>query len=135
MTARVSAIYLDGTYVLKASASDDVVIVLDHAVLRREPVARAGDGERARSRVLVDDTIKVQASVFGHHGRIVEARSRSVTRSPHASTASAVRRRCATTRPRLMHKALRKVLGAHVQPRRARWSTPSTPSTSRTARR
>ena len=73
--SRVTAIYIDGSPVQRARAGDDVVIVLDHTPFYAESGGQVGDsGElrNARSRVVVDDTLKIQASVFGHHGRIVE---------------------------------------------------------------
>src|SRR5512147_1705677 len=73
--SRVVALYLDGTSVQHARAGDDVVVVLDHTPFYAESGGQVGDrGElrNARSRVLVEDTIKVQAAVFGHSGRVVE---------------------------------------------------------------
>ena len=95
------------------------MIVLDHTPFYAESGGQAGDtGElrNARSRVLVEDTIKVQASVFGHHGRIVEGEVEvgdSLTARVDAERrVKTVRNHSAT---HLMHKALREVLGAHVQ--------------------
>ncbi len=117
--SQVTAIYIDGTPVRKASAGDDVVIVLDHTPFYAESGGQVGDsGElrNARSRVLVEDTLKVQASVFGHHGRIVEGEVEVgdgfVARVDAERRARTVRNHSAT---HLMHKALREVLGAHVQ--------------------
>ena len=117
--ARVTAIYLDGSSVPKAHAGDDVVIVLDHTPFYAESGGQVGDAGELRNpttRVLVEDTIKVQASVFGHHGRIVEgdvALGDSFTaRVDGERRAKTVRNHSAT---HLMHKALREVLGAHVQ--------------------
>ncbi|MBP6270397.1 MAG: alanine--tRNA ligase [Rhizobacter sp.] len=117
--AKVTAIYLDGTPALRARAGDDAVIVLDHTPFYAESGGQAGDtGElrNARSRVLVEDTIKVQASVFGHHGRIVEGEvevgDSFTARVDAERRVKTVRNHSAT---HLMHKALREVLGAHVQ--------------------
>ncbi|MBX9794891.1 MAG: alanine--tRNA ligase, partial [Burkholderiaceae bacterium] len=117
--AKVTAIYLDGTPALRARAGDDAVIVLDHTPFYAESGGQAGDtGElrNARSRVLVEDTIKVQASVFGHHGRIVEGEvevgDTFTARVDAERRVKTVRNHSAT---HLMHKALREVLGAHVQ--------------------
>jgi alanyl-tRNA synthetase len=117
--ARVTAIYIDGRPVNRATAGDDVVIVLDHTPFYAESGGQAGDaGElrNARSRVLVEDTVKVQASVHGHQGRIVEGEievgDAFVARVDAARRARTVRNHSAT---HLMHKALREVLGAHVQ--------------------
>jgi len=117
--AKVTAIYVDGTSVADAKAGDDAVIVLDHTPFYAESGGQVGDtGElrNATSRFLVEDTIKVQATVFGHHGRVVEgtiavgdALNAKVDGEQRAKT---VRNHSAT---HLMHKALREVLGAHVQ--------------------
>ena len=117
--SKVTALYLDGTPVRKARAGDDVVIVLDHTPFYAESGGQVGDtGElrNQRARVLVDDTTKIQASVFGHHGRIVEGEvelgDEFVARVDAERRAKTVRNHSAT---HLMHKALREVLGAHVQ--------------------
>ena len=73
--ANVTAIYVDGASVQQANAGDDAVIVLDHTPFYAESGGQCGDsGElrNATSRFLVEDTLKIQADVFGHHGRIVE---------------------------------------------------------------
>ncbi len=117
--SKVTAIYVDGTPVPKARAGDDVVIVLDHTPFYAESGGQVGDaGElrNQRARVLVDDTTKVQASVFGHHGRIVEGEvelgDEMIARVDAERRARTMRNHSAT---HLMHKALREVLGAHVQ--------------------
>jgi alanyl-tRNA synthetase len=117
--AKVTAIYVDGTAVVKARAGDDVVIVLDHTPFYAESGGQVGDtGElrNARARVVVEDTVKVQAAVHGHQGRIVEGElelgDTFVARVDAERRARTVRNHSAT---HLMHKALREVLGAHVQ--------------------
>jgi alanyl-tRNA synthetase len=118
-TSKITAIYIDGTPVTKAHAGDDAVIVLDHTPFYAESGGQVGDtGElrNARSRVIVEDTIKVQASVHGHQGRIVEGEIEIgdvvVARVNAEQRARTVRNHSVT---HLMHKALREVLGAHVQ--------------------
>ncbi len=117
--SHVSAIYVDGTPVTKAQAGDDVVIVLDHTPFYAESGGQVGDtGElrNARARVVVEDTVKVTASVHGHQGRIVEGEvevgDRVTARVDGERRARTVRNHSAT---HLMHKALREVLGGHVQ--------------------
>jgi alanyl-tRNA synthetase len=117
--SKVTAIYIDGSPVQRARAGDDVVIVLDHTPFYAESGGQVGDaGElrNARSRVIVEDTLKIQAAVFGHHGRIVEGEveigDEFVARVDAERRARTVRNHSAT---HLMHKALREVLGAHVQ--------------------
>jgi alanyl-tRNA synthetase len=118
-TSQVTAIYVDGTPVTRAKAGDDVVVVLDHTPFYAESGGQAGDtGElrNARARVIVEDTVKVQAAVHGHQGRIVEGEvevgDRFVARVDAERRARTMRNHSVT---HLMHKALREVLGAHVQ--------------------
>ena len=117
--ARVTAVYVDGSPVAAARAGDDAVIVLDHTPFYAESGGQVGDaGElrNASSRFLVEDTLKIQAEVFGHHGRVLEGQIK-----PGDALNARVdpERRQATMRnhsaTHLMHKALREVLGAHVQ--------------------
>ncbi len=117
--SKVTAIYVDGTPATKARAGDDVVIVLDHTPFYAESGGQVGDtGElrNARARVLVEDTIKVQAAVHGHTGRIVEGEVEIgdvfVARVDGEKRAKTMRNHSVT---HLMHKALREVLGGHVQ--------------------
>jgi alanyl-tRNA synthetase len=117
--ARVTAIYVDGTAATSATAGDDAVIVLDHTPFYAESGGQVGDtGElrNATSRVIVEDTIKVQAAVFGHHGRVVEGTVKVgdvlAARVDAERRAKTVRNHSST---HLMHKALREVLGDHVQ--------------------
>jgi alanyl-tRNA synthetase len=117
--AKVTAVYVDGSPVASAKSGDDAVIVLDHSPFYAESGGQAGDsGElrNATSRVIVEDTIKVQAAVFGHHGRIVEG---SISVGDVLTAKVDAERRAKTVRnhsaTHLMHKALREVLGTHVQ--------------------
>ncbi|HNW61378.1 MAG TPA: alanine--tRNA ligase [Piscinibacter sp.] len=117
--SKVTAIYVDGTPVTKARAGDDVVVVLDHTPFYAESGGQVGDtGElrNARSRVLVEDTVKVQASVHGHSGRVVEGELEVgdvfTARVDAEQRAKTMRNHSVT---HLMHKALREVLGGHVQ--------------------
>ena len=117
--SKVTAIYVDGTPVAKARAGDDVVIVLDHTPFYAESGGQVGDtGElrNTRARVVVEDTVKVQAAVHGHQGRIVEGEVELgdgfVARVDAEQRARTMRNHSVT---HLMHKALREVLGGHVQ--------------------
>ncbi len=117
--SRVTALYVDGSPVQQARAGDDVVVVLDHTPFYAESGGQAGDaGElrNGRTRVVVEDTLKIQAAVFGHHGRVMEGEIRVgdtfTARVDAVQRAHTVRHHSAT---HLMHKALREVLGAHVQ--------------------
>ena len=117
--AKVTALYVDGTPVTHAKAGDDVVVVLDHTPFYAESGGQVGDtGElrNLRARVVVEDTVKIQASVHGHQGRIVEGAVELgdvfVARVNGEQRARTMRNHSVT---HLMHKALREVLGAHVQ--------------------
>ncbi len=118
-TSKVVAVYVDGSPVASAKAGDDAVIVLDHTPFYAESGGQVGDtGElrNATTRVIVEDTVKVQAAVHGHQGRVVEG-SVSVgdvftARVDGTQRARTMRNHSVT---HLMHKALREVLGAHVQ--------------------
>ncbi|MGC4075609.1 MAG: alanine--tRNA ligase [Rubrivivax sp.] len=117
--AKVSAIYVDGTPVTKAQAGDDVVVVLDHTPFYAESGGQVGDrGElrNGRARLVVEDTVKIQAQVHGHQARIVEGEieigDELVARVDAELRAKTIRNHSAT---HLMHKALREVLGGHVQ--------------------
>ncbi|GAA0762691.1 alanine--tRNA ligase [Ideonella azotifigens] len=117
--SRVVQVYVDGSPVDVARAGDDAVIVLDHTPFYAESGGQVGDtGElrNASTRVVVEDTMKIQADVFGHHGRVLEGEVKvgdTFTARVNAEhRARTVRNHSAT---HLMHKALREVLGTHVQ--------------------
>ena len=118
-TAAVTAIYVDGASVPSARAGDDAVIVLDHTPFYAESGGQVGDSGELRSatsRFLVEDTQKIQADVYGHHGRIVEGEIKLgdtlIAKVDAERRAQTMRNHSAT---HLLHKALREVLGAHVQ--------------------
>ncbi|MCL4759670.1 MAG: alanine--tRNA ligase [Rhodocyclaceae bacterium] len=117
--ATVLALYRDGTSVDELAEGDLGVVVLDHTPFYAESGGQVGDrGElRGPSGIFaVEDTQKIQAAVFGHHGVLrtgslrvgqmlgarVDAAARAATARNHSVT-------------HLMHKALREVLGSHVQ--------------------
>ncbi len=117
--AKITALYVDGTSVQEARAGDDVVVVLDATPFYAESGGQVGDtGElrNATSRMVVEDTFKIQATVHGHQGRVVEGRLQVgdtlAARIDADRRAQTVRNHSAT---HLMHKALREVLGTHVQ--------------------
>jgi alanyl-tRNA synthetase len=85
------------------AAGDDVVIVLDHTPFYAESGGQVGDtGElrNAAAGVIVDDTLKVQASVHGHQGRIVEGTVEVGDMLAARVDAERARARCATTASR-----------------------------------
>ncbi len=118
-SSHITALYVDGSPVDSVRAGDDAVIVLDHTPFYAESGGQVGDRGELRSgttRVTVHDTLKIQADVFGHHGSVVEGELKvgdvlSARVDAEARTHT-VRNHSAT---HLMHKALREVLGSHVQ--------------------
>jgi alanyl-tRNA synthetase len=117
--AKVTAVYVDGSPVPAARAGDDAVIVLDHTPFYAESGGQVGDtGElrNPRARLRVEDTVRIQAQVYGHEGRVLEGEIRVGdaldARVDLERRARTMRNHSAT---HLLHKALREVLGEHVQ--------------------
>ena len=117
--AKVVALYVDGTAVNEVAHGQQAVVVLDHTPFYAESGGQVGDTgvlANASVRFAVADTLKVQADVVGHHGTleqgvlrvgdVVKAEIDAVRRARTARNHSATH---------LMHKALREVLGSHVQ--------------------
>jgi alanyl-tRNA synthetase len=117
--AKVVALYVDGVSVKEAQVGQQAVVVLDHTPFYAESGGQAGDQgvlANAAVRFAVVDTLKVQSDVVGHHGTVeqgtlkvgdvVKAEIDTVRRLRTARNHSATH---------LMHKALREVLGSHVQ--------------------
>ncbi|CAE6784382.1 alanine--tRNA ligase [Paraburkholderia aspalathi] len=117
--AKVIALYVDGASVKEVSNGQQAVVVLDHTPFYAESGGQVGDQgvlANASVRFAVADTLKVQADVVGHHGTLeqgtlkvgdvvkaeIDAVRRARTERNHSAT-------------HLMHKALREVLGSHVQ--------------------
>lgn len=117
--AKIVALYVDGAPVETVQPGQQAVVVLDHTPFYAESGGQVGDAgvlANASVRFAVADTLKVQADVFGHHGTLeqgtlklgdtvraeVDAQRRARTERNHSAT-------------HLMHKALREVLGSHVQ--------------------
>ncbi|MEB2347561.1 MAG: alanine--tRNA ligase [Comamonadaceae bacterium] len=117
--ATVVALYFEGESVAELKAGQAGVVVLDTTPFYAEAGGQVGDQgalTAAGVRFAVHDTQKVKAGVFGHHG-VLESGSLQVGDALTAQVDGA--RRAATMRnhsvTHLMHKALREVLGAHVQ--------------------
>ncbi|MCG1041800.1 alanine--tRNA ligase [Mycetohabitans sp. B8] len=117
--AKVVAVYVDGLAVPSLQVGQQGVVVLDQTPFYAESGGQVGDQGtigNATARFAVFDTLKVQAGVVGHHGTLeqgelkvgdvvsarVDAERRARTARNHSAT-------------HLMHKALREVLGPHVQ--------------------
>jgi len=117
--ARVTALYVDGSAVTSVKAGDAAVIVLDNTPFYAESGGQVGDKGELRNetvRFVVEDTFKIQADVFGHQGELLEgelkvgdALNALVDSQQRADT---MRNHSAT---HILHKALREVLGDHVQ--------------------
>jgi alanyl-tRNA synthetase len=111
--------YVDGTAVNEVRAGQNAIIVLDMTPFYAEAGGQVGDvGELVGSggRFEVADTQKIQSDVFGHHGVVTtgsfEFGERITARVNVTRRTRAMHNHSAT---HLMHAALRKVLGAHVQ--------------------
>jgi alanyl-tRNA synthetase len=118
-SARVLALYKDGSPVTALNEGDLGVAVLDETPFYAESGGQVGDSGELRGDnaiFAVEDTQKIQASVFGHHG-VVKTGTLKVGDAVSARVNGAAR--MATMRnhsaTHLMHKALREVLGEHVQ--------------------
>ena len=114
----ILALYKDGTPVNELLEGEMGVVVLDHTPFYAESGGQVGDrGElRGAAGIFgVEDTQKIQAAVFGHHG-VVRTGKLAVGQGVAARVDVAAR--AATARnhsvTHLMHKALREVLGTHV---------------------
>ncbi len=119
--AKVVALYREGTRVEELKSGDTGTVVLDETPFYAESGGQVGDrGELVApgGTFSVDDTQKIQAEVFGHHGTLKVGRLKVGDRV-EARVDSALRRRTMRNHSvtHLMHKALRDVLGGHVQQR------------------
>ena len=122
LDARVAALYRDGTAVERLAQGERGVVVLDKTPFYAEAGGQVGDrGVLVRhamplSTFEVEDTQKIQADVFGHHGQVTKGELRvgdAVSAQVDAQLRQAVMFNHSATH--LMHAALRKVLGHHVQ--------------------
>ncbi|HXU41660.1 MAG TPA: alanine--tRNA ligase [Burkholderiales bacterium] len=119
VSGRVVALYKEGTSVRSLKAGEAGVVVLDQTPFYAESGGQVGDrGEivGAAGTFAVSDTQKIQADVFGHHGAL-KTGSLKVGDRVEARVDTALRERTMRNHSvtHLMHKALREVLGAHVQ--------------------
>jgi alanyl-tRNA synthetase len=119
LPARVVALYREGAQVGALKSGEVGTVVLDRTPFYAEAGGQVGDrGEliAAGGTFDVDDTQKIQSDVYGHHGRL---RTGTLKSGDAVEARVDTGRRAATMRnhsvTHLMHKALREVLGAHVQ--------------------
>ena len=116
--SHVIALYAEGVSVQELKAGQSGIVVLDTTPFYAESGGQVGDQgviKSAAAQFNVDDTLKIQADVFGHHGELTSG-SLKVGDTvdalvDEATRARTIRNHSAT---HLMHKALREVLGAHV---------------------
>ena len=115
----VLALYADGVKVDELKAGQAGIVVLDTTPFYAESGGQVGDQGvigAAGVRFEVEDTLKIQADVFGHHGVLSEGTLKvGATVDAQVDTVKrgrTIRNHSAT---HLMHKALREVLGSHVQ--------------------
>ncbi|MGH8751162.1 MAG: alanine--tRNA ligase, partial [Burkholderiales bacterium] len=121
LDSRVVALYVEGAAVERVTSGQRAIVVLDRTPFYAESGGQVGDRgmlfghSTPRASFKVEDTQKIQAEVFGHHGTLtsgelrigdsvraeVDLRLRNRTMHNHSAT-------------HLMHAALRQVLGAHV---------------------
>ncbi|WP_289005038.1 alanine--tRNA ligase, partial [uncultured Kingella sp.] len=119
LDATVLALYRDGEAVNELNAGENGIVVLDHTPFYAESGGQVGDvgfifsGE---NRFEVEDTQKIKAAVHGHFGTLVSG-SLKVSDSICAEVDNAVREAIMRNHSvtHLMHKALRDVLGTHVE--------------------
>jgi len=119
LPAKVAALYREGSQVQALKSGDSGTVVLDRTPFYAEAGGQVGDrGEIVASggTFEVADTQKIQAEVYGHHGTLrtgaLKAGDRVEARVDTGLRARTMRNHSVT---HLMHKALREVLGAHVQ--------------------
>jgi alanyl-tRNA synthetase len=117
--AQVVALYRDGTPVQQLQAGEAGVVVLNTTPFYAESGGQVGDEgliNAGATQFEVVDTQKIKADVFGHQGVLAQG-SLKVGDAVKAQVNTA--QRAATMRnhsvTHIMHKALREVLGSHVQ--------------------
>src|SRR5687767_6674951 len=119
LKAKVIALYREGARVDELQSGDAGIVVLDRTPFYAESGGQVGDrGELAgqAGTFAVEDTQKVQAEVFGHHGRQRTGVLR-VGDQVNAQVDTVARHRSMWNHSatHLMHAALRRVLGKHVE--------------------
>jgi len=116
---KVLALYKDGAAVDALHEGDLGVVVLDNTPFYAESGGQVGDRGELKGTggiFAVEDTLKIQAAVFGHHGVLKTGKlvvGQEVAAKVDVGSRLATGRNHSVTH--LMHKALREVLGQHVQ--------------------
>ena len=117
--ANVLALYKDGAAVNQLNEGEMGVVVLDNTPYYAESGGQVGDRgvlQSVHGIFAVEDTQKIQATVFGHHG-VVKTGTITVGNGVAAKVDVLARQRTMRNHSatHLLHKALREVLGDHVQ--------------------
>jgi alanyl-tRNA synthetase len=115
----VLALYKDGVAVNALNEGEIGVVVLDDTPFYAESGGQVGDCgvlQSVHGIFAIEDTQKIQATVFGHHG-VVKTGTLSVGNGVTAKVDLLARQRIMRNHSatHLLHKALREVLGDHVQ--------------------
>ncbi|GGE62565.1 alanine--tRNA ligase [Paenalcaligenes hominis] len=119
--ATVTALYVDGSAVEQINEGQEAIVVLDSTPFYAESGGQVGDTgvlQGATAAFTVQDTQKLLAQVFGHHGVVTQGNLKvgdSVQAQVDADHRQHTIRNHSATH--LMHKALKIVLGDHVQQR------------------
>ncbi len=115
----ILALYKEGVSVNALNEGELGVVVLDDTSFYAESGGQVGDSGELRNMhgiFAVEDTQKIQATVFGHHGVVKTGKltvgNGVVAKVDIAARSQTMRNHSAT---HLLHKALREVLGSHVQ--------------------
>ena len=117
--ASVVALYVDGTSVRQIVEGQTGIVVLDTTPFYSESGGQVGDQGFIGAEGVqfgVEDTQKIKSDVFGHHGTQTQGTLKvgdAVTATVDGERRHATQRNHSVTH--LMHKALREVLGTHVQ--------------------
>ncbi len=117
--AKVLALYREGSPVNELAEGDAGTVVLDETPFYAESGGQVGDRgvlQSTQGIFAVEDTQKIQAAVFGHQG-VLKTGSLKVGDELVAKVDMVARKRTMRNHSatHLMHKALREVLGDHVQ--------------------
>ena len=119
LPGKVVALYREGTKVPALRSGDSGTVVLDRTPFYAEAGGQVGDrGELVGSggTFEVADTQKIQAEVYGHQGTLKTGTLKVGDRvEAHVDAALRARTMRNHSVTHLMHKALREVLGPHVQ--------------------
>jgi len=115
----IVALYREGTAVPALKAGEKGVVVLDQTPFYAEAGGQVGDRGQligSSGTFTVDDTQKIQPDVYGHHG-VVKSGGLKIGDQVDAQVDVELRHKTMRNHSvtHLMHKALREVLGQHVQ--------------------